>query len=159
MVKNVIAIALIVFGLFGFGLLDKLDRPLPNPSPAPTPAPEAILVIDRPSDDIINKSKAYSDLIVDPTDRAKIAIFNYQFATNVLNYKTNLQQLNDVYTLAGKSFFSNSLVGKYKDLSTMIVNSIEEITTSENHVLTDEEKRKIHDQFMGIAWVLIQKAE
>lgn len=154
MIKNIAAILLIMFGLFGFSFLDLLD----NPTPQPKPEPEvAILNIDKPSDETILLVKKYGELIKDPTDRAKIAIFNYQFATNVKSYETSLQQVNDVYVLAGKIFFKDSIVGKYDGLADMLVKQIQDITTDEDHTLSQEEKDKISEQFMAIAWVLIQK--
>ena len=63
----------------------------------------------------------FSDLITDPSDRAKLAIFNYEFAERVLDYNTTSQQVNDVYTLAGKIFFEDTLVDKYDGLAEEIV--------------------------------------
>lgn len=152
---SLVALALILFGIFGGGAFDLLDRPTPNP---PNPEPEvSILNIDKPTVEVLNKVKKFSDLITDPTDRAKIAIFNYEFANALLTYDTDLQQLNDVYVLAGKKFFQSSLVGKYKSLPEMITQTIEEITGSKNHVLSVEEKQSLNEHFLGIAWALIQK--
>ena len=151
MTKNAIAILLIIYGIFGNSLFN-----LPKPPP-PEPPAVAILNVEKPSENILNKVQKFSDIITDPTDRAKLAIFNYQFAKNVLGYETNLQQVNDVYTLAGKSFFQESLKGKYKELPTMIIDLIKDTTSEENHILTQDEKNNISADFMGVAWVLIQK--
>lgn len=153
-ILSLVALVLIVYGAFGGGILDLLD----NPRPSPTPEPEiAILNIDRPSQEILDRVKAFSDTVKDPTDRAKIAIFNYEFANSLISYETDLQQLNDVYVLAGKKFFKNSIVGKYQPLPEMITKLIEEITGQENHTLSTEEKLKLNQYFLGVAWVLIQK--
>lgn len=153
-ITTLLALILISYGIFGNGLLDLLD----NPKPLPTPEPEiSILNIDKPSEDIINKVKTFGELITDPTDRAKIAIFNYEFANRIISYETNLQQVNDVYVLAGKTFFNTSLVGKYKDLPNMIISLINDVTGTENHILSEQEKIDLNKRFMGLAWILIQK--
>jgi len=152
MFKNIIAVILIAVGLVGSGWIK-----LPMVTPKPKPEPVTILNIDKPSQNIIDKVQKFSTLIKDPTDRAKIAIFNYEFSTKVVNYEANLQQVNDVYTLAGKTFFQNSIVGKYAGLSDMLVELLKESTGDKNHILTEKEKTDIHDNFMGVAWALIQK--
>ncbi|NDD83584.1 hypothetical protein EBZ38_04780 [bacterium] len=153
MTKNAIAVLLIMYGIFGNSLFYNPDKPNP-PSPPPS---VAILNIDKPTEAILSKVQKFSDLITDPTDRAKLAIFNHQFATRVINYETNVQKLNDVYVLAGKNFFKDSIHGKYKELPDMIINLIKDTTTDENHILTNDEKNQISQNFMGVAWVLIQK--
>ena len=154
MYKNILAIILLLYAVFGEGLFDKLDKP--TPSPTPNPASE-ILDVEKPSENILKDVQAFSDLITEPSDRAKIAIFNYEFAERILTYNSTVQQTNDVYSLAGKIFFKNSLVNKYDGLAEKIQNILESILTEENHILTIEEKKQINQYFMGIAWVLIQK--
>lgn len=153
MTKNAIAVLLIMYGIFGNSLFYNPDKPTP---PSPTPS-VAILNIDKPTEAVLAKVQKFSNLIEDPTDRAKLAIFNHQFATRVVAYDTSLQQLNDVYVLAGKNFFKDSIHGKYKALPDMIISLIQDTTTDENHVLTSAEKNQISENFMGVAWVLIQK--
>lgn len=153
MVKNAIAVLLIMYGIFGNSLFNP-NNPKPTP---PSPPVVSILNIDKPTDEVLSKVQKFSDLVTDPTDRAKFAIFNHQFAKNVLGYESQLQQVNDVYTLAGKNFFKESIRGKYKELPDMIVWLIQDTTTDENHVLTPSEKNQISENFMGVAWVLIQK--
>jgi hypothetical protein len=155
MYKNVIALVLILYALFGGGLSDVLKNIIPKPSPEPKPV--AILNIDRPTDSIIDRVQVFSNLITDPTDRAKIAIFNNDFANRIKTWKTNNQQVNDVYTLAGKIFFQDSLVNKYSGLSTNITDLLKELLTDDNHILTEEEKNTVSAYFDGVAWVLIQR--
>lgn len=155
MVKKIFAILLIIFALFGKGSLDLLDN---HPEPQPVPPQAEILNIDKPSEDIIDKVKNFSAIITDPTDRAKLAIFNYQFAQNVLSYEANSQQVNDVYVLAGKNFFQTSIAGKYEQLDEMIIKLLQDIIGTDNHILTEKEKLDLNKYFTAIAWVLIQKA-
>jgi hypothetical protein len=155
MTKNAIAVLLIMYGIFGNSLFTPNKPVVPTPPP-PSPV-VSILNIDKPTDSVLAKVQKFSDLVTDPTDRAKLAIFNHQFAKNVLAYEAHLQQVNDVYTLAGKSFFKDSIRGKYKELPDMIVGLIRDTTTDDNHILTPSEKNQISENFMGVAWTLIQK--
>lgn len=151
MIKKILATLLIAYGIFGF---DFIRVNLPKPKP---PEPVVILNVDKPSAAIIDAVKSLSTLVKDPTDRAKIAIFNYEFATKVKNYNASLQQVNDVYTLAGKTFFKNEIVGKYNGFGEAIIKLIASITSEENHNLSQEEKDKLSEHFMGLAWSLLQK--
>lgn len=128
--------------------------PLPNNQPNP------ILLdikIDQPLDATIEIVKPISMEITDPTDRAKLAIFNQEFANRVKSYNTDVQKLNDVYVLSASKFFKDSLVNKYENLDANVVSLIEKVTTSDNHSLAQEEKNKISEYFMGLAWSLIQR--
>jgi hypothetical protein len=151
MYKNILAVALLLYSFFGGGLLDLLDKiPMPNPEPAPI-----ILSIDKPHEDVINRVEIFSKLVTDPSDKAKLAIFNYEFAERVIDYNATSQQVNDIYTLAGKIFFKDSLVDKYDGLAEEIVKLLKEIMGDDNHALREFEKAELNEYFMAIAWVLI----
>lgn len=150
MSKYILIIVLLTYGVFGSDIFK-----LYNPQPAPEPI--SILNVNTPTEQIIERVKVFNKLITDPSDRAKIAIFNYEFANRVSNYSTDNQQVNDVYTLAAKIFFENSLVDKYDGLAENITSLMQEIISDDNHNLTIEEKYKLRDYFMGVAWTLIQK--
>ena len=154
MVKNAIAVLLILYGIFGNSLFIQDSV---APKPRPEPAPVSIINVEKPNDAVLGKVKKFSDLITDPTDRAKLAIFNYEFANRVIKYNTDLQKLNDVYVLAAKTFFKDSLKDKYDALPEMIISLIQDTTTDENHVLTPNELKSINENFSGVAWILIQK--
>lgn len=152
MYKNIFIILLLIYAFLGDGLLDLVDVPVPNPTPEP------IIDVQMPSsEEVYNYVQAFEGLVTDPTDKAKLAIFNYEFADRVIKYDASSQNINDVYTLAGKIFFKDTLVDKYKGLSETITGTIVECIGEEDHILTTEEKNKLHDYFMGVAWVLIQK--
>lgn len=153
MYKNVLAAVLLIYSAFGTGWLDLLDKP----SPSPTPPPAKILNVDTPSQKVQDRVAVFSEIITDPNDRAKLAIFNYEFAKRVLEYKATAQDVNDVYTIAGSAFFGKDLVDKYNSLAEEIIALLSDCITDENHVITEEEKQKLHEYFMGVAWVLIQK--
>jgi hypothetical protein len=140
--------------LLGLAIIALAFIPLSNNGPSP------ILLdikIDQPLDSTIEVVKPISVEITDPTDRAKLAIFNQEFANRVKSYDTDVQQLNDVYVLSASKFFKDSLVNKYENLDTNVVSLIEKVTTSENHSLTQDEKNKVSEYFMGLAWSLIQR--
>lgn len=148
-VKNLIALILLCIALY---------QPILNIVPI-SPKPDvAILNIDRPSDEIIELVKPVSSLITDPTDRAKVAIYSQEFANRIKTYDVQLQQVNDILALSANGFFEGTMNDKYKDLDVAIVDLITSaVGGDENHKLTDEEKNKISDRFMGFAWSLIQK--
>jgi len=150
MIKKIIATLLIAYGIFGLDFIKYI--PVPTP-----PEPIVILNVDKPRQEVIDTVKNVSSLVTDPTDRAKIAIFNYEFATKVKGYNSNLQQVNDVYTLAGKTFFKEELVGKYTGLSDAITKLISDLVSDDNHDLVQSEKDKISEYFMGLSWTLLQK--
>lgn len=153
MYKKFLSIVLLVYATFGTGWLDLLDIPMPTP----TPPPAAILTIESPSKEVQQRVSVFSDLVTDPSDRAKIAIFNYEFANRILSYDATAQDVNDVYTIAGSTFFQKSLVDKYDGLSQEIVSLLSECMSDEDHVVTPKEKAKLHEYFLGVAWSLIQK--
>jgi hypothetical protein len=148
-IRNLIALILVIIALY---------KPALNLIPV-IPKPDvAILNIDRPSDDIIEFVKPISLLITDPTDRAKMAIYSQEFANRAKTYDAQLQQVNDVLALSASGFFEGTMNDKYKDLDVAIVELITSaVGGDENHKLTDDEKSKISDRFMGLAWSLIQK--
>lgn len=149
MYKNIVVMILLLYAVFGssFVTIDK----------TPEPEPVSILNIDIPLQEIKDRVAIFGNIITDPSDKAKIAIFNYEFANRISGYNTDNQKVNDVYSLAGKIFFQDSMVDKYDNLAEEIVKLLKEIITDDNHLLTQEEKDQINQYFKGIAWVLIQK--
>ncbi len=151
--KSLIALFLLVFGVFGSDI--DISKYMPFIKPEPPAA--KILNIDLPSEDTIQRVNKFSNIITDPDDRAKIAIFNYEFAQRCLEYKATSQNVNDIYSLAGKAFFKDDLVDKYNNLAEEIVSLLKMCIGEDNHIITEEEKNNIHKYFMGVAWVLIHE--
>lgn len=147
--KNLVAIGLILFGLF-FALQS-------SPNTVIDEEEIAILDIKEPTSEILELVNPISSLITDPTDRAKLAIFNQEFANRILKYKADNQETNDVYVLAASYFFNDSLRDKYQGLDAKIVELLRSSIGDENHILSAEEKLDISNKFMGLAWSLIQK--
>lgn len=147
-IKNLIAIGLILFGVilslpYSPTIIDNDDI--------------AILDIKEPSKEILDLVKPIANLVTDPTDRAKLAIFNQEFANRIINYESDNQQTNDVYVLAAGYFFSDSINDKYENLDKEIINLLISSIGEENHILTQAEKNDIAAKFTGLAWSLIQK--
>ena len=140
--KKIAAILLLIYSVFGSGIFDYVNIIKPDPV-------AEILSIEKPSKKILDTVSPIASLVTDPDDRSKIAIFNYEFAERVIGYETSSQQINDVYALAGKTFFKQTLVDKYEGLSEGIVSVMEKTLTDENHVVTNDEKNELHN----ISWV------
>tara|TARA_B100001564_G_scaffold329378_1_gene313804 strand:+ start:1328 stop:1795 length:468 start_codon:yes stop_codon:yes gene_type:complete len=147
--KTLIALLLIIFGVFGSDITSLV------PSFNPEPPAAKILNIQEPSREVLGRVSNFSGLVTDPDDRAKIAIFNYEFAERITSYETTSQQVNDVYSLAGKIFFDNKLVDKYDGLAEKIVALMQSCVGKDNHTLTQKEKNDLNENFLGLAWVLI----
>ena len=132
--KKIAAILLLIYSVFGSGIFDYVNIIKPDPV-------AEILSIETPSQETLDIVTPISDLVTDPDDKSKIAIFNYEFAERVIGYETSSQQINDVYSLAGKTFFKNELVNKYEGLSESIVSLLEKTLTDENYKIY---KVKLH---------------
>lgn len=175
MLKNTIAIILILTGIFGNRAIDYIsnlrvppppvpppiptpyipDDPTPTPDPTPSPTPPDIVIdigVEMPSEEILIKVKSISNIVSERQDRVKLAIFNLEFSQRISSYKTTVQKTNDVYTLAAKIFFKDSLVGKYDGLSEGIISLISDTTTNDDHALSQEEKTELSKKFSGLAW-------
>lgn len=147
--KNLVAIVLILFGLV-LAVTKSTNTVIDKDE-------VALLDIKEPTQEIISLVTPIAKLVTDPTDRARLAIFNQEFATRILKYTADNQQTNDVYVLAASYFFQDSIKDKYQNLDSEIVKLLQSSIGDENHILTDNEKSDIAVKFMGLAWVLIQK--
>lgn len=150
--KILVAIGLLWFVFFGS--LPEIDL---KPTPKPDDEIVSIIDIEKPSEEILKKVKPVSDLVNNSEDRAKMALFNYEFSKRVTGYNTDVQKLNDLYAKAGSNFFGDSVKGKYLGLSSSIVNLFQSVTTEENHILTSEEKESLKKLFSGLAWTFIER--
>lgn len=138
----ILGILLIVLG-FTIGIKPKYD--------------EKILDIDRPSQQVLDLVIPVAKIITNPDDKAKIALFNYEFSQRVVKYETDVQKLNDIYVLAASKFFQNTLTNKYENLDSKIVSLISLTTTTDNHILSEAEKNELSTNFSGLSWALINK--
>jgi len=147
-IKNIAAILLIIGGLWGDRIIDWANTP--------TKPDNEVLSVDKPDQITLSEVSEIDKIITETDDRVKMAIFNFQFATNVLDYNSTVQQANDVYALAGKIFFKEQMAGKYKGLGDAIIKLISSVTTNDDHRISEEERKAISKKFMGLTWVLLQ---
>lgn len=155
MLRIIVALGLLYFVFFG-GLPEINIGPI-IPVQNEVDEVQSLLDIQKPSDTIISQVKPVADLVTSIEDRAKLALFNYEFSSRVEKYNTDTQQLNDVYTKAAAGFFKEELKGKYSGLSEGLVGILKSVTTDDNHVLTMDEKSRLKDLFTGLSWTLIEK--
>lgn len=151
MIRKLFLVFLLFYAVFGNSII-------PNKNIVPEPIPTTIINMEKPSDALIKEVKKFSDIVTDPADRTKIALFNYEFSRRVKNWdNVDTQKINDVYTYAGKDFFKKTLVDKYENLSEMLVSVMERCVGKDNHIITSEEKEKLQLNFSAISWVLVNK--
>lgn len=145
-IRTILGLCIVLFGIF----LPQIQERIPDLVPETKPSIEIV----EPSQEIKEKTSSIAAKVTDPKDRLDLCIFNKTFSERVLGYDADVQQLNDVYTEAGKILFQESLKGKYDGYGAGVISLISEITGKENHNLTPNEKRQISEVFSGLAWNL-----
>lgn len=151
--KIAIAIALLGFVFFG-SVPNSIDI---NPIPDEIDEVQDIINVDKPSEEVLTKVRPVGKLVTSTEDRARLALFNHEFAERITRYNTTVQQLNDVYVQAAKNFFGSQLNGKYENYSDGLKSLFQSVTTDDNHVMSTQEKDSIKEIFNGLAWVLIER--
>jgi hypothetical protein len=152
MIKNLLAVLLITYGVLGNGMFDLLDRP------TPTPTPELPMVdIDRPSAEVIAVVDPIAAIINETSDRVEIALYFLELSQRLTTYPTlTLQQLNDLVIHSATEVFDGRLTGKYKGFDEALVKVIVGIAGEVEHELTPKEKQELSSIFEGLAWSLVQ---
>lgn len=112
------------------------------------------LGIQKPTDAISQQVSKINSIVTNDIDRLNLAVFNKVFGDRVVSYDTDIQKLNNVYTLAAKYFFGDTMKDKYIDLDLFLINSIIDTVGDKNHILSDSEKSSLQEKFYGIAWYL-----
>tara|TARA_R100001244_G_scaffold84271_1_gene64874 strand:- start:248 stop:682 length:435 start_codon:yes stop_codon:yes gene_type:complete len=112
------------------------------------------IVTEKPEKVLIDQWSETAKSITDPIDRIKLCIFNKIFADRVVKYEADAQQVNDIYTLAAKEVFGDSLKGKYDMLGPATKKAMILILGEENHNVIESEKRELGKTFMAFAWNL-----
>ena len=122
--------------------------------PDSTPKPDNNPVIDivKPDSKILEKVSSISGLVVDKEDRINLCVFNKVFSERVNSYSADVQQINDIYTYAGKTFFGDTLRGKYDGYASALSTLMQLTLGLENHNVTQEEKDQLSKTFSGLAW-------
>lgn len=143
--KLLIGIGLILVGVFWGNIKDIIPE-IPDDKP--------IVIIERPEDSLIKRWSNVCESIEDPKDRESLCVFNKVFADRVVKYEADAQQINDVYVLAAKEVFGDSIRGKYDKLSSATQGSMVSILGEENHSVLESEKQELSKSFMAFAWCL-----
>lgn len=151
--KIVVALGLLWFVFYG-SIPSSIN--VINPIPSKVDEVAAIINVEKPSEDILLKVMPVAKIVTDIEDKAKLALFNYEFGSRVLKYETDAQQINDVYTQAAALFFEDKLKGKYENLSDKIKELFISVLSDDNHTLTKEEKEKLKELFSGLSWALLE---
>ena len=112
------------------------------------------VIPETPDNSLIKRWSDVCESISDPKDRANLCVFNKVFADRVVKYEANAQQINDVYVLAAKEVFGNSIKGKYDKLSSATQGSMVSVLGEENHIVVESEKQQLGKVFMAFAWCL-----
>ena len=117
---------------------------------------KVVYVEPKPDQKDIDDTKPLADLITDKDDRAKLAVFNYEFSNRLSNYKVTAQQLIDIYATAGKILFQGEFKDKYPTYGSSLTKVFLDIVGEEEHVLTAEELASVQKKFSAISWNLSQ---
>lgn len=115
-----------------------------------------ILELNKPSESVLCIVDPIAKLVTDNTDRAKLAVFNQEFAKRVISYQADSQQVNDVYVASAICFFQDTIDDKYEGLSDGLINLLKLVTLGENVRLTDVKKSELSEYFLGLSWALTQ---
>lgn len=149
-----IAIALMLLWFVFFGSIPNTINI--NPLPNEVQEVQDLIKLEKPSEQILSQVLPVAKLVTSVEDRAKLALFNNEFASRVTKYTASAQQVNDLYVEAAKQFFEDKMKGKYENYSDGLKSLFRSITTDDNHVLTNEEKELIKNTMNGLAWALIE---
>jgi hypothetical protein len=148
--RALLGLVCVLLGLFWNDIKDRI------PDLIPEPTPDAKLEIENPGDQIVNRVKPVADLVTGEEDRLRLAVFNDIFSQRCIAWKAEAQQVNDVYALAGKNVFGDSMRGKHEGYGEGLNEIMKSVLGTENHEVTDEEKQKLSQDFKGLAYSLSQ---
>ena len=128
---------------------------IPNVVPI-NPTPAIKLDLDTPTAEILSTVSPINKLITNKDDRIKLAVFNYSFSKRINKYNIDTQKINDIYVLAAKYFFEDSIKDKYDTLPEELKTLFKTVVGEDNHTITAEEKVALQNVFGGLAWRLIK---
>ena len=145
-IRTLLGLTLVILGLFWNELQERI--------PDFTPIPEPTIVVNEPSEEIKEKVSSIATLVTDDNDRINLAVFNKIFSNRCTSYEATNQEVNDIYTLAGRNFFQDTLKGKYEGLSKSLTDLMKAELGAEVHELSEKEKADLSKVFNGLAWSL-----
>lgn len=123
------------------------------------PSVREVLAIEKPAEKYLEKSRK-NDSVDDKKDRESLSIFNYEFARRALGYDTTVQKIQDVYTMAGKTVYGDSMLKKYPNLSDLMGSkALIEIFGEHDGFAKKEQLMELKKQYSSNAWVLGDDSE
>lgn len=148
-VKFLIGISFIVAGFFSKSIEDKLFI-------SKEPSIAQVLEIKEPSKEILDKVSSAKDSIADKDVREKLSLINYELSKRVKSYESDPESMLKVLNKVQKDISEGKWIGKYKEYKDKFPNSlIQEIVGDLNaSYMTEEEKEKLSEVLLGLAWVL-----
>tara|TARA_Y100000361_G_scaffold153621_1_gene175937 strand:+ start:2153 stop:2602 length:450 start_codon:yes stop_codon:yes gene_type:complete len=141
-VRIAVGLLLVLVGFFW----DNIQERIPDFVPS-----DNVIDVAEPTENMKEKT-SFGSVVTDNKDRANLAVFNKVFSDRCVSYKTTNQQVNDVYTLAAKDFFGDSLKGKYNGYGESLTGLLKDTIGEEVHELSSEEKQKLSESFSALAW-------
>lgn len=141
-VRIAVGLLLVLVGFFW----DNIQERIPDFVPS-----DNVIDIAEPAEDMKEKT-SFGSVVTDNKDRTNLAVFNKVFSDRCVSYKTTNQQVNDVYTLAAKDFFGDSLKGKYNGYGESLTGLLKDTIGEEVQELSLEEKQKLSESFSALAW-------
>lgn len=148
--RIIVGLSLVLVGFFWNNIVSMIPK-IDNVKPSPI---SVVVDIEKPSQEILDKTTPIAKLITDKDDKLNLCLFNNVFSKRLVSYETDAQKLNDVYVEAGKNFFGDSIKGKYQGFSTGLDNLFSSVLGTENHEVTDNEKSLLSETFRGLAYCL-----
>lgn len=107
----------------------------------------------KPSDELVKLAESVLPIITDKKDREKFSIFNNEFANRVHKYNGSAQKYNDVYVKAGTLSLGTDLK-KYIGLKKFSTEYMQDVISSKDKFVTEEEKAALIEKYKALAWVL-----
>lgn len=111
------------------------------------------LLLEKPSEELIKQAEPVLSIITEKKDKEKFCLFNYEFANRISKYNGSAQKYNDVYVKAGSLCFNKDFK-KYIGLKDFSVNYMQEVISSKDKFVTEEDKSKLISKYKALAWVL-----
>lgn len=148
--RIIVGLSLVSIGFFWNNIVNNIPK-IENIIPSPT---KVIVDIEKPSQEVLDKTTPIAKLITDKNDKLNLCLFNNVFSNRLISYETDAQKLNDVYVEAGKNFFGDSIKGKYQGFSSGLDDLFSSVLGTENHEITNNEKSILSETFRGLAYCL-----
>lgn len=145
-IRVMLGLILVTVGFFWNDIMERI----PDISPDEVP----VVQIDRPNEETLRDVLSVASLVTENDDKTKLAIFNNVFSDRVSGYSADTQQINDVYVLAAKNVFGDSMKGKYPGYGENLNGLMRSVLGSENKNLTQNDKDQLSKKFKGLAYAL-----